>query len=411
VNTKEKDILRDTALRVKEISELSSQAEKIRLWKKCNDLEPARAMIFADPQNGWAELDQAWMQLECESGPARRWEHQLKRKLLRHEHINDDFPILAELKVPLPVSGLSYDDYGLELETTKTDDQGGAYHIEPVIKEKADMQKLHFRRINVDRELAEQEREMALEVFDGIINVRQTGIDYWRYGLTRVLIHMRGLENLMIDMYDDPELLKDLAAFLRDDFLRELETLSAEKAFSLNNHADTVLGSGGLAFSSALPEAVTGEPTGFDQCWCWCEAQEAVSISPEMFEEFIFAYQLPLMNNFGLVDYGCCEPLENKLDILIKNIPHLRWLSISPWADKAQCHEKIQDKYVYVYKPHPADICSPTVCWDSAGKDIEDALSIRGNAPMHIVMKDTSTFHSQPERITEWAEMARSLVL
>ena len=323
----------------------------------------------------------------------------------------DDFPILAELTLPVPISGASYNDYGFELETTRSDDQGGAYHIEPVIKSHADMAQLHQRPIELHLAQAAEELACARELFDGILAVRQHAVEWWRYGLTRVLIHMRGLGNLMLDLYDQPDLIKDLMAFLRDDFQNELDLLARQNGFSLNNHPDIILGSGGLAYNSTLPEAGNGARAGAEQCWCWGEAQEAVSISPAMFEEFILAYQLPLLKQFGLVDYGCCEALDERIDILIETIPKLRWLSISPWADKAVCHEKIQGNYVYVYKPHPATICAPTASWDRAEQELKELLAVRGQAPTHIVMKDTSTFQGEPARITRWAELARGMVL
>lgn len=39
---------------------------------------------------------------------------------------------------------------------------------------------------------------MANDIFGDILNVRKVGKSYWRYGLSRVLIHMRGLDNMML---------------------------------------------------------------------------------------------------------------------------------------------------------------------------------------------------------------------
>jgi len=107
-----------------------------------------------------------------------------------------------------------------------------------------------------------------------------------------------------------------------------------------------------------------------------------------------------------MVDYGCCESLDYKLDLLIRKIPHLRWVAVSPWADREICAGKICNKYVYVYKPNPALICSPRPNWEKAEQDIRETLTIARGCPVHIVMKDTSTFCNEPERITKWAELA-----
>ena len=408
VSTNENDrtVLRDLAKRVAEIAALPEQAEKIRLWKACNDLKPERAMVYADPQNGWGELDTAWIELECEDSSLRGWEHGLRRRLLRYEHIPDDFPILDEFNVGVSITGSGYNDYGFTLQTTQPDQSRGAYHIEPVIKNMADADKLHFRPIKVDHSSADRVMEKAQDFFGDILRVRKVGKASWRYGLSRVLIHMRGLDNMMLDMYDNPELLKRLMGFLRDDFLRELDILKKENAFSLNNSPDGGNGSGGFGYTSDLPEYDSGQTPDYKSCRCWGESQETVGVGPHHFDEFVLQYQLPLMEYFGLVDYGCCEPLDQKLDILIAKVPHLRWVSVSPWADRRLCAEKLQDRYVYVYKPNPSLICSPSPDWDAAEQEIRETLEIARGCPAHIVMKDTSTFCNEPERITQWAKMA-----
>jgi len=408
-NKKDCQRLRDLAKQVAEIASMPEQAEKIRLWKACNDLRPERAMVYADPQNGWREIDSAWMKLECEDPSFRSWEYSLVRTIIRHEHIPDDFPILDKFNVSIGISGAGYDDYGFVLKTTRPEQSSGAYHIEPVIKSLDDLSKLHFRPIRVDHDTTERQFVKAQDVFGDILKVQKVGKTYWRYGLSRVLIHMRGLDNMMLDMYDNPELLKALMAFLRDDFLKELEILKLEDAISLNNSPDGINGSGGIGYTSDLPEYDSGMAPDYKHCRCWGESQETVGVGPKQFDEFVLEYQIPLMKHFGLVDYGCCEPLDHKIDILMKRVPHLRWVAVSPWSNRELNAEKIGDRYVYVYKPNPSLICSPIPDWDQAERDIKETLKITDGNSTHIVMKDTNTFQNQPDRITRWSEMAKRL--
>ena len=44
--------------------------------------------------------------------------------------------------------------------------------------------------------------------------------------------------------------------------------------------------------------------------WGFTESQETVRVSPKMVGEFVFPYQRPLQERFGLNCYGCCEPLD-----------------------------------------------------------------------------------------------------
>ncbi len=411
------DLLRDLARKVAEIAAVPAQTEKRRLWKACNDLKPERPMVYADPQNGWKELDAAWGVLECRDPLHRTWEQRLRRLIVRHERIPDDFPIQAAFPVALPIRGNGYDDYGVTLRTSRSGLEGGAYHIEPVVRTLEDLRKLRFRPVRPNHAAGEEELARARDLFGDILAVRACGQRGWRYGLTRVAIHMVGMEMLLLGVYDDPGLLHALMAFLRDDFLNELDILQKEGAFSRNNTPGGSLGSGGLGYTSDLPEA-EGREAGENaregplaprlvDCRCWCESQETGGIGPAHFEEFVLAYQLPLMRRFGLVDYGCCEALDAKLDLLIRQVPNLRWVAVSPWADRRLAAEKLGRRFVYVYKPNPSRVCSPRADWDGAERDVRETLRIARGCAVHVVLKDTSTFCGEPHRITRWALMAR----
>ena len=410
INSKDRTVLHDLAVRVAEIAALPEQAEKARLWTVCNDLKPERAMIFANPQGGWKELDAAWLNLECEHPSLRGLESSLRRKIIRHEHIPDDFPILNTFPVSVRITGNGYDDYGLKLEVTRSGQADGAYHIEPMIRTEKDIESLHFRPIEIDHAAAERAADMAAELFGDILRVEKVGRGNWRYGLTRVLVHMRGLDQMFLDMYDNPTILHRLMGFLRDDFHREIDLFEQAEAIGLNNIDDNVTGSGGLCPTRALPgEGFDGTPR-VKHCICWGESQETGVVGPEQFDEFVLQYQLPLFERFGLVDFGCCEPLDRKLDLLIEKVPNLRWLAVAPWADRALAAEKIGGDYVYVYKPNPAPICTPEPNWEQAEKELRETLEIARGCAVHIAMKDTHTFCSDPERITKWSEMASHVV-
>ena len=76
-------------------------------------------------------------------------------------------------------------------------------------------------------------------------------------------------------------------------------------------------------------------------------------VSPEMHEEFDTTPMKPLLERYGLVYYGCCEPLHNKIDI-VRKIRNVRKISISPWANKEMAAAKIHGDYVFSAKPNPA---------------------------------------------------------
>lgn len=157
VDPRERDTLRHLARRVAEISALPVQAEKARLWRCLNAMRPERPMVLADPHNGWRELIPQ-SSLVCEGLWA--YELSLRRKIYRHEHIHDDYPITATLDVPWAIN---VGDYGLKETQTRTADWG-SYRWDPPIKTEADGERLHPRAITVDREATDREEAMVQDL-------------------------------------------------------------------------------------------------------------------------------------------------------------------------------------------------------------------------------------------------------
>jgi hypothetical protein len=121
-------------------------------------------------------------------------------------------------------------------------------------------------------------------------------------------------------------------SILRDGSLAVLDSLASRNLLSLNNGGEYV-GSGGFGWSDQLPQPDFNGQVRTVDMWGFAESQETVAISPDMFEEFVFPYQLPLLERFGLNCYGCCEPLDKRWHI-VKQLPRLPRISVSPWADR-----------------------------------------------------------------------------
>ncbi len=145
------------------------------------------------------------------------------------------------------------------------------------------------------------------------------------------------------------------------------------------------------------------------QLWGYLAAQEFTLVSPAMHEEFLLRYQLPILSQFGLAAYGCCEDLTRKIDML-RRIPNLRRIAVSPFADVRSCAEQIGPDYVLSYRPSPADMVS-------YGFDPErirtilrrDLFACRG-CHTDITLKDVETVQGDPERVRKWVALARQVI-
>jgi hypothetical protein len=111
------------------------------------------------------------------------------------------------------------------------------------------------------------------------------------------------------------------------------------------------------------------------------------------------------------VYYGCCEPLDKKMDIVM-TLPNLRKIGVTPWADVNVAAEAIGRKYVLSSKPNPASVAVDRLDSDGLRKEIGAILAAcrRHGCPCDIVLKDISTCNGRPENIFEWERIVMEMV-
>lgn len=391
--------LRKLSYRVKELSNRSIERDKIELWYKHNSLQSTRPLVHCNPENGWNEIITT-DQLKCINPLCRFWEFSLRKEIYWGEKIKDDHVIQDFLAIPYIYEET---DWGLK-EIIHESKDDGAYSWEPALKDYEDIELLHFPRIEVDYDKTNEIVSILEEIFDGQIKIKKIGLWWWTLGLTWKYATLRGLEKMMYDFYDYPEMMHRLMAFLRDGYIDKLDFLEKENLLTLNNDNSNV-GSGGLGFSKELPQSdFNGANVRLIDLWGFAESQETVSVSPEMFKEFIFPYQLPILNKFGLNHYGCCEPLNKRWDT-IRNIPRLRRVSVSPWADVSDMAEKLSDEYIYSFKAMPMHVAVSQIDEAEVRTYIRKVLKETKNCKMEIILQDTHTIGKNPRNITRWCEI------
>ncbi len=139
--------------------------------------------------------------------------------------------------------------------------------------------------------------------------------------------------------------------------------------------------------------------------WGCSNAQIFSSVSPEMHWDFALKHDLRWLSRWGLTYYGCCEPLDLKIDLL-RRIPNLRKISISPWCNTANAVVKIGRDYVMSRKPNPAILADDVWHPERARAELCEFLEQARGCQVELIMKDISTVRYQPQRLWEWAAMA-----
>ena len=406
VNSTDKHLLRSLATQYLEIANHPDNLSRKQLWRNFNDLKPHKPMILCSPEGAWTEIipDSA---LECTDPTLRQFERHLKSMLFTRQQINDDNTIEPFFDLPYTINE---GNFGLPIKYTQGDNRGSHVWEPPIKNLDTELHKLKFRQPSVDRDDTQNKLDLANDIFGDILPPRIRFLPWWTMGLTWTAIKLVGLEPLMLLMYDNPKGLHKLMAFLRDECLNYITWFEKENLLTLRNNSDYV-GSGGVGHTSQLPQPdyKPGDPVRLKDIWGFSESQETVGVSPQMFAEFILPYQLPLLQKTGLNAYGCCEPINQRLDYLIKQVPNLRRIAVSPWADQQACKDKMQNNYIFSRKPNPAPICT-SFDENQIRNDINKTLQIAGDGPLEIIMKDTHSIQNQPWRLTKWTEIAKQQV-
>ena len=125
--------------------------------------------------------------------------------------------------------------------------------------------------------------------------------------------------------------------------------------------------------------------------------------------DFSLKYEMKWLKNFGMNYYGCCEPLDSKMEILSR-IPNLRKISASPWAKIDRMAPLAKGKYVLSCKPNPAVFATDEYHEADAERQIYDILEKSDGCSIELIAKDISTCRHDPSRLWRWNKMAMEIM-
>ena len=161
-------------------------------------------------------------------------------------------------------------------------------------------------------------------------------------------------------------------------------------------------------FLDNLPERGGDPESGTtSQGWCFGMAQLFSSVSPEITREFEVEYMNRLFPHFGAVYYGCCERLDDRLDVLEK-LEKVRKISCSPWSDKEAFAEKLPARRIMSAKPNPAFLATESFAEDAMRAEFRRTIDAarRHGRNLEFILKDISTIRYDQARLWRWAEVA-----
>ena len=227
-------------------------------------------------------------------------------------------------------------------------------------------------------------------------------------GVWDALSMFMGVEDIYFDIIDRPDFIHALMDRITNSALSGIEQANA-----LGVHDDIVNAChcSYIYTDQLLPDFGAGRGPVSKNCWAFGMAQLFSSVSPATTEEFELPYVSKMAEKFGMVYYGCCEALDDRLDI-VKRIPNVRKVSCSPWSNRKNFAQRIGTELVMSNKPTPAYLAPHSFEPEIIKADLEQTMELAkaNNVNLEFILKDISTVRGQPGRLGEWERIAMSVV-
>jgi hypothetical protein len=374
-----------------EYSNLPIMEERKKQWYAHNQLQSSKPPIIMEWYTFAGDIMPA---MKCESESAKAIEGQLVSHIMNHELIDDDKVVPSFFPIHWQMSNTRL---GIEFSMQHAKDSSGrelGYHVDSPINDiTKDLNLLKHSQFSVDREGTYAWKAFVDETIGDILptRIKNNSLE-WFFCLTATTVYLMSMENMFIAMLDHPEEFHQMMSFITEDSLDFVKWQEEENLLVLNNDNDYV-GSGSYGFINELPSsdtyAKTGKVTAKD-LWCNFNSQESVGLSPSMYAEFFFPYYRKVAEHFGLMYYGCCEPVHEIWDNCLSELTNLRKVSVSAWCDEEFIGDRLRGgKTIYSRKPSPNYIGVGAILDEKAfAEHISKTLQAAKGCPLEFIFRD-----------------------
>lgn len=404
----DRTILRELASQVAEIAALPLQEEKRHLWRKLNGLQMERPMVTID-QVCWNEMERdGELTLRCQGPDARYYEDFFRKTLYQWKYFRVDMVVEPFMRVPMAVHNSGF---GIEVtENIAVSDAtnsvvGHAYLNQ--FQSMEDVEKIQEPRITHDPVETKRRLEQAEWFFGDLLAIKPWGMDPY-LSIWDPISTWMGVENALYGIIDKPEMMHAIAERVTSGYLSQLDQL--ENLGVLCGEQSLIHCTGAQTDELPAPGFDPAKPRTKD-IWMFGLAQMFSTVSPAMFKEYEVDYASRICERFGLVYYGCCDPLDGKMK-QVRMIPNVRKVSMSPWVRQERGAEQIGRDYVFSRKPSPAMLAYDDFDEEMVRQDLTHTRDICRNtgSPLELILKDISTVRYEPQRLSRWAEIAMEVV-
>ncbi len=409
IKKEEVKILRELGEDYAEIASLPIHEKRKRMWSELNDLNRIKPMIWMN-EVCWNEMDvDGELKLKTKNVVCQRIETELRRTLYQWKHMQGDMVIDSIFYSPYIIENSGF---GIEviadISETEKDREVASRHFHNQFEKEEDIEKIKLPVIKYDKKRTEEFYKFYKEIFQGILKVEKRGCPGFWFAPWDDIVFWMGADKVLFNLATKPDFMHKIIDRLMSVYLEALNRYE-ELNLLAQNDCNVRIGSGAYGYTKQIPK-VDYDKNHLRTIDLWGSVTPQIfgSVSPEMHKEFGIDYEKKWLNKFGLTYYGCCEPLHNRIDIL-RNIPNLRKISISPWADIKEAVAQIGRDYVISLKPSPTVLAMDKWRPEIVRDELKEKLKAARDCNVEIIIKDISTIRHEPQRLWEWTKIATEI--
>ncbi|NLS79365.1 MAG: hypothetical protein GXY76_19110 [Chloroflexi bacterium] len=409
----DRDILRPLVDRVLELSAAPEQDRKKELWARHQALLPTDKIPVCVTYEGipapqW-ELVFGADHLRCSGSLARGIEFDLKKRIWVAENVGDDHIVWPHLWVSAVTQERR--DWGVKLDWLVPKEELGAKQMITPFAGGIDVGRL-TRPETVADEAATRERvEQALELVDGRMGARLL-YPTMGYAPFEVAVRMRGMQNLLLDVVDQPEAVHALMDFITaamEEHHRQREARGWINCVPDASRRYMAMYSPWRIICAYLPADFGQRPPRLADEWAYVTDQSSAGLGPRMYADLINRYHVRLAVPFtrGSVYYHGCEVLDYKAEI-IKRLPNLRRFHVSPWSKVEVIGPILEGKVVMEVHAHPGRVMFASSPEDMRA-ELRHLVDAAEGRPMDLNLSDIHSLNGNPKTLGVWTRIAQEL--
>lgn len=420
INYTEKDVqrLRELGRRLAAIADDPVQKRNQMLWQRVNDLHQLRPVLYTRDTPVYVLNVNDELTTQIEDPFLQDVELSILLKIYEWNHMRLDIPVSKTVYCPCVIH-----DSGWGLPTSVQGNLGennrhfGKYesqHFDAHIQSIDDVEKIKYHDVSYDEAATIERLNLMHEIFDGILDVRLMGKNYFRVCPWDDIMTWLGMGDALMNFYVDPEMMHACIKRYIDvsiDWVKKYESMGI---LSSNNCGDVILHNG-PGFTSELPAPpASGIGCRLKDIWGAASDQILTSVSPEMTQEFAYDYEKEYAQLFGKFGIGCCERIDQRVPYILKTFDNVRQISVSPFSRLEESLEAIGSNAVACFKPNSNFLILDN--WEEAKQLLTGemrnvlALGRKYGSQLTINMKTIIHLCGEPQRLWWWCDMAMDMI-